>query len=107
MPDHPIDTQWLTDTLTDAQETLEEALNLLHSNPRHAQGVLEHEIPALYAKLNYAVNTARIGPDAVNTLDHKCLTAWPSGEDFDVFCLRTPRKSPGKTSTKSRPHTAK
>lgn len=48
MPDHPIDTQWLTDTLTDAQETLEEALNLLHSNPRHAQGVLEHEIPALY-----------------------------------------------------------
>ena len=51
MQNHPIDAQWLTDTLTDVQETLGKALDLLQSDPRHAQGVLEHEIPALYAKV--------------------------------------------------------
>lgn len=107
MQNHPIDTQWLTDTLTDVQETLGKALDLLQSDPRHAQGVLEHEIPALYAKLNYAVNTARIGPDAINTLDHEALTAWPSAEKFNAFCVRKPRRTPRSAPTKSRPRTAK
>jgi len=77
-----IDAQWLTDTLTDAAQTLAEAIALIEEDPRHAQGVLENEIPALYAKLNYAVNTAHTGPNSVNELDHDALVAWPKGLPF-------------------------
>ncbi len=80
-----IDTDWLKDTLADAEETLSKAISLLEENPRHAQGILENEIPALYAKLNYAVNTARIGPEAIETENHDALIAWPEGEDFKAF----------------------
>lgn len=105
MQNEPIDTNWLTDTLTDAQETLDKAIGLLESDPRHAQGVLEHEIPALYAKLNYAVNTSYIGPNAVNILAHERLTAWPQGQAFKAFAVKEPVKK-AKT-TKSRARTAK
>ena len=36
-----IDTDWLKDTLADAEETLSKAISLLEENPRHAQGILE------------------------------------------------------------------
>ena len=65
-----IDSQWLHDTLTDAAETLAKAIALIEEDPRKARGVLEHEIPELYAKLNYAVNTAEAGPNAINEMDH-------------------------------------
>ena len=106
MENKNVDALWLTDTLTDAQETLSQALSLLDKNPRHAQGVLEHEIPALYAKLNYAVNTAYIGPNAVNILEHEKLTAWPTGPEFDAFIVKS-KKTPRKSATKSQAHTAK
>lgn len=77
-----IDAQWFKDTLTDAAETLSHAINLIEEDPRRAEGVLEHEITELYAKLNYAVNTARIGPEAYLTEDHDKLTSWPRGMPF-------------------------
>lgn len=77
-----IDAQWLLDTLCDAAETLNRAIELVDSDPRKARGVLEHELPELYAKLNYAVNTAHIGPNAVNELDHNALIAWPKSMPF-------------------------
>ncbi len=80
-----IDAQWLKDTLLDAQDALSEALNLLEKDPRHAKGVLEHEIPALYAKLNYAVNTAYTGAPDLDTVKHDALIAWPKGEAFKAF----------------------
>ncbi len=83
--ENPINTDWLKDTLTDAEETLARAISLIEENPQHARGVLENEIPALYAKLNYAVNTARIGPDAIERENHDALIAWPEGEDFKAF----------------------
>ena len=46
-----IDSQWLLDALNDAAETLAQAIDRIESDPRRAAGVLEHEIPELYAKL--------------------------------------------------------
>ena len=77
-----IDAQWLLDTLSDAAETLSAAIAMIGEDPRKARGVLEHEIPELYAKLNYAVNTAEAGPDAINQMDHDALIAWPQGMPF-------------------------
>ena len=65
-----INAEWLTETLKDAEEALAYAIQLLEENPRKATGVLEHEIPAVYAKLNYAVNT------------DDDLVAWPAGMPF-------------------------
>lgn len=81
----PIDAQWLLRTLEDAAQTLATALERIDSDPRRARGVLEHEIPELYAKLNYAVNTAQSGPVDLNNCDHNRLIAWPTGPAFDVF----------------------
>lgn len=77
-----INAEWLTETLKDAEEALAYAIQLLEENPRKALGVLEHEIPAVYAKLNYAVNTATEGPAALETMDDDDLVAWPAGMPF-------------------------
>ena len=47
-----IDAEWLLLTLNDAAEELAHAINLIEEDPRKAEGVMEHEITALYAKLN-------------------------------------------------------
>lgn len=77
-----INAEWLTETLKDAEEALAYAIQLLEENPRKAMGVLEHEIPAVYAKLNYAVNTASEGPAALETMDDDDLVAWPGEMPF-------------------------
>lgn len=77
-----INAEWLTETLKDAEEALAYAIQLLEENPRKAAGVLEHEIPAVYAKLNYAVNTAAAGPAALETMEDDDLVAWPAGMPF-------------------------
>ncbi len=77
-----IDSQWLLDALSDAAETLAQAIERIESDPRRAAGVLEHEIPELYAKLNFAVNTASIGPAAIDEVDHDELVAWPAAMPF-------------------------
>lgn len=77
-----INAEWLTETLKDAEEALAYAIQLLEENPRKATGVLKHEIPAVYAKLNYAVNTASEGPAALETMDDDDLVAWPGEMPF-------------------------
>ena len=77
-----INAEWLTETLKDAEEALAYAIQLLEENPRKAAGILEHEIPAVYAKLNYAVNTAAAGPAALETMEDDDLVAWPAGMPF-------------------------
>lgn len=78
-----IDANWLLMTLEDAAETLNAAIVRLNDDPRSAVGVMEHEIPELYAKLNYAVNTAESGPADLETADHDALIAWPESMPFD------------------------
>ena len=77
-----IDAAWLTETLKDAEEALAYAIQLIEENPRKAAGVLEHEIPAVYAKLNYAVNTASVGAAGLETMTDDELVAWPAGLPF-------------------------
>lgn len=77
------DVQWLLMTLEDAEQSLNAAIQRLSNNPKSAQGVMEHEIPELYAKLNYAVNTAHSGPADLETADHDALIAWPKSMPFD------------------------
>ena len=86
-----IDTQWLKDTLLDVQDALSEALNRLEKDSRHAKGVLEHEIPEIYAKLNYAVNTATTGAPDLDKVNHNTLIAWPKGEAFKPFSAKESR----------------
>lgn len=76
-----IDAQWLQMTLEDAALSLNAAIERLAADPRSAAGVLEHEIPELYAKLNYAVNTA-MGPADLDRTDHDALVAWPASMPF-------------------------
>ncbi len=80
-----VDAKWLKDTLLDVSDALSEALNRLEKDSRSAPGLLEHEIPDIYAKLNYAVNTAYTGSPDLDTVDHNALIAWPKGEAFRVF----------------------
>lgn len=82
MSEEKIDGVWLCDALKDAEEELSKAIALLEEDPRHALGIMEHEIPALYAKLNFAVNTAATGPQAIDTTDHDALVAWPKNMPF-------------------------
>ena len=77
-----IDAEWLLLTLNDAAEELAHAINLIEEDPRKAEGVMEHEITALYAKLNYAVNSARVGPQAAEIMDHDDLVALPASMPF-------------------------
>lgn len=77
-----IDAEWLLLTLNDAAEELAHAINLIEEDPRKAEGVMEHEITALYAKLNYAVNSSRVGPQAAEIMDHDDLVAWPASMPF-------------------------
>lgn len=77
-----VQSDWLLDTLMDAEQSLATAIALIKENPRKARGVLEHEVAETYAKLNYAVNTAYIGPNAINEMDHDALIAWPEAMPF-------------------------
>lgn len=78
-----IDIAWLKATLEDAQEELENALARLNTESlATAEEVLNRDIVRVYAKLNYAVNTARLGQRALETMTDDELIAWPEGMPF-------------------------
>ena len=78
----PIHTDWLVATLQDASEALAAAIDLLERHPEEAEEVLSEELVAAYAKLNYAVNTARLGAGALDVMDDDELVAFPAGMPF-------------------------
>lgn len=80
-----IDREWLTVTLTDALEALSETLDRLDDPRLSAESILEEDLANVYAKLNYAVNTAQTGPSSIDTLDHDKLIQWPEIMPFDRF----------------------
>ena len=80
-----IDREWLSVTLTDALQALSETLDRLEDPRLSAQSILEDDLANVYAKLNYAVNTAELGPDAINTCEHDALIQWPEIMPFDRF----------------------
>ena len=76
--------EWLHATLTDAADTLQEALGKLEDamDEETASEILRRDLVSVYAKLNYAVNSAHLGPEALNVLTEDELIAWPSEMPF-------------------------
>ena len=64
-----IELEWLQATLNDASEALQDALQKVENGDQEdALEVLNHDLVHVYAKLNYAVNTARLGPAALDAM---------------------------------------
>lgn len=78
-----VDRQWLIDALTDALETLSETVERLEDERLDAEEVMLDDLANVYAKLNFAVNTAETGPAAIDTTDHDQLIQWPECMPFD------------------------
>ena len=78
-----IDREWLTATLTDTLECLSETIDRLDDDRLDPEEILLEDIANVYAKLNYAVNTARLGPEAIDTRNHDRLLEWPEEMPFD------------------------
>ena len=71
-------------TLADAAESLAAALEKLeaHTDEETASELLRRDLVEVYAKLNYAVNTAYLGSEALNVLTEDELVAWPAEMPF-------------------------
>ncbi|MBP3437861.1 MAG: hypothetical protein J6K46_00725 [Sutterella sp.] len=81
-----IDKEWLHATLNDACEALQDAMSkVAEGDDEDAKEVLEHDLVHVYAKLNYAVNTARLGPAALSALSEDELIAWPARMPFLTY----------------------
>ena len=78
-----VDRQWLIDALTDALETLSETVERLEDERLDAEEIMLDDLANVYAKLNFAVNTAETGPAAIDTTDHDQLIPWPECMPFD------------------------
>lgn len=72
---------WLHATLADAAESLAAALEKLEAHT-DASELLRRDLVEVYAKLNYAVNTAYLGSEALNVLTEDELVAWPAEMPF-------------------------
>lgn len=72
-----MDAEWIQVTLQDAAEALQELLEDLEDQPEDAEALLREQLPAVYAKLNYAWHTRDTGPAAIDTMDHDALVSWP------------------------------
>lgn len=79
-----IDIEWLQATLQDASDALTDAIAALNESPDEemAAELLRRDLVEVYAKLNYAVNTAELGPNALDELSEDELIAWPLGMPF-------------------------
>ena len=64
-----VDRQWLIDALSDALETLSETIERLEDERLDPEEVMLDDLANVYAKLNFAVNTAETGPAAIDTTD--------------------------------------
>ena len=78
-----VDRQWLIDALTDALESLSQTVERLEDKRLDAEEVMLEDLANVYAKLNFAVNTAETGPAAIDTTDHDELIQWPECMPFD------------------------
>lgn len=78
----PIQTEWLEATLTDAREALDAAIEELAKHPEEADEILQDRVAEVYAKLNYAVNTARCGASGLDLFSEDELVAYPRAYPF-------------------------
>lgn len=77
-----MDAEWILVTLRDAASALDELIEDIDAEPEAAQDLLDERMAAVYAKLNFAWNTRRTGPSAIDTVDHDALVGWP--QDLEI-----------------------
>ena len=77
-----MDADWLLATLTDALEALAGAIDEIEADPEAIDELLPAAMPAIYAKLNYAWNSRELGAEAIETIDHDELVAYPKDLPF-------------------------
>ena len=53
------DPEWTLATLNDAKEALEDLIAQVEDSPEEVKEILEENIANVYAKLNYAFNSAK------------------------------------------------
>ena len=75
-----MDAEWVLATLNDALAELQATVDAIEADPEDAAELLPELLPAVYAKLNYAWNSRELGPEAIESMEHDALVAWP--EDF-------------------------
>ena len=76
---------WLLATLTDANDALSEAIEELENGDNEsAELVMNNLLLHVYAKLNYAVNTAYLGDEALEVMSEDELIAWPESMPFSL-----------------------
>ena len=91
-----IDKDWFSATLTDAYEALGEAVEMLDNGDlEDAEDVLKNKLLHVYAKLNYAVNTAYLGAEALETMEEDALIAWPEEMPFNYAAEGVDHESDG------------
>ena len=73
-----MDAEWMLVTLQDALGALEELVEDIEAQPEEVESLLAEQLPAVYAKLNYAWHTRELGPAAIETMDHDTLVSWPT-----------------------------
>lgn len=78
-----IEREWLIATLSDTLECLQDCIDRLEDERHTPEDVLLEDVANVYAKLNYAVNSAELGPEAINEMDHNALISWPESMPFD------------------------
>lgn len=78
-----VDREWLIATLSDTLECLQDCIDRLEDERHDPDDILMEDVANVYAKLNYAVNTAELGPPAIDEMDHNELIAWPEKMPFD------------------------
>lgn len=94
-----INLEWFKATLADAGDALNEAIDKLEeADQEEALDVYSHELANVYAKLNYALNTAHLGPEALDALTEDELIAWPINMPF---CSYDELWNAGKTSAQA------
>ena len=100
-----ISAQWVQATLSDAADALSEALAKLeeHLDEETAEDILKHDLVNVYAKLNYAVNSARLGPAALSALSEDELIAWPALRPAALTALLRPACT-GRGRARRRPN---
>ncbi len=76
---------WTLAALSDALEALGTLVDDYENGRITDEDAVGEELANVYAKLNFAKNTASIGPGAIDTVDHDALIAYPREDLFEIF----------------------
>jgi hypothetical protein len=79
-----LDPTWVQATLEDAAEALGDLIREIDPRDSGAdvEMLLQDRMPTVFAKLNYAWNSRKLGASAHESVDHDVLVGWPTDLDL-------------------------